>query len=114
MTNQREQHNFLTAFRELMQLKDSHQPQRILLGVLGDDRIKGLMQVLLGMRERYTQPQKALQLLHEFAIMYDGIQAMRDVLSNDTEFVTAFLEMTDWLSRQMDAKVRFAFLRTFG
>ncbi|KAH7700656.1 Ubiquitin carboxyl-terminal hydrolase family protein, partial [Aphelenchoides avenae] len=100
-----EQRNFLNAFRELMTLKDGYQRQRIVLGVHGStDGIKGFMQDFLGMRYRHTQPGKAVQLLDEFTLMYEGEQAMQDVLSKDNDFATAFHEMTEWLSRQVDAK----------
>ncbi|KAH7712594.1 Ubiquitin carboxyl-terminal hydrolase family protein, partial [Aphelenchoides avenae] len=104
MSNQRVQRNFLQAFRGLMKLSDGHQPQRILLGVLGDDRIKGFIKVLLGMRNRYKQPHKAMQLLDEFTLLYEDEDDMQRVLSRDIDFATSFLEMTEWLSRQVDAK----------
>ncbi|KAH7711434.1 Ubiquitin carboxyl-terminal hydrolase family protein, partial [Aphelenchoides avenae] len=104
---QLEQHNFLNAFRELMVLKDDYQSQRIVLGVRGSDNtdgIKGLMQDFLGMRYRQWQPGKAVKLLDEFTLMYKGEQAVKDVLSKDNDFAMAFLEMTEWLSRQVDDK----------
>lgn len=105
MTDRREQRNFLQAFHELMILRDKYQPQRILLGVLGDDRIKGLMKVLLEMRDRSTQPYKAVQLLSDFTLLYEGVQIMQDVLSTNTDFAMVFHKMTEWLSWISNAKV---------
>lgn len=91
-----------------MQLADSQQRERIVLGVVGDfQRVSGLAKILVNMRDRVSV-QKPLLLLDQFVAIWHNVPPMFDALAGNNEFAEAFFTMTEWLEQLIQNKVQIS------